>query len=260
MPDRDPRVLPADDLLAAYEMDLLDPADRARVEAALLADPDLLDELYDAAPETSLLLATPGRFAAAARAGLVAAGSTPLTLRRRLGRWLRPRLLVPAALVAALAVVLLWPSGGHLPGSELASVAPLPTMQVELRNATDQADTRFQEGMALYRTGDWTTAAAAFAAALAAAEPGWSRQHQAQLYAGSSRLLDGRARDALVLLEDAAGSPLPPIREQALWQVVQARLILGQTDQAREALAVLAASPVFGQRATTLLDQLGDGR
>ncbi len=257
MPDRDHKPLPADDLLVAYEMDLLEPADRARVEAALLADPVLLEELYDAAPESTLLLAQPGRFAAAAEAGLAAAGHGQPTGWQRLEAWLRPWVLIPATVVAALAVLVLWSGDGADPLSELAVIQPLPTMQVDLRNADTEADAEYRAGIEAYRAGDWSAAAVKFATAIGRAETGWPRRHQAQLYGGSSLLLDGRARDALELLGEAAASPLPPIREQALWQTVQARLILGRTDAARKALATLAASPVFGARATTLLDQLG---
>lgn len=262
MPERDRKALPADDLLVAYELGLLEPDDRARVEAALLADPDLLEELYDAAPSTALLLSDPRRFAAAARAGLDAAAMGPR--RGRLVRWLagwrRPRVLVPAMGLAVMAMLLLWPGRHADPNTTLAVLEPLPAPRVELRSTGGSgADAAYADGVEAYREQTWDHAARSFAEASSLADPGWARQHQARLFEGSSLLLGGQPERAVGPLDAASASPLPPIREQALWQLAQARLTLGDKAAARTTLASLVASPVFGVRATALLDQLGTG-
>lgn len=260
MPDREQKPLPADDLLAAYELGLLDPHDRARVEAALLADPDLLEELYDAAPAAALLLSDPGRFADAARAGLDAVAAPPQ--RGRLFRWFadwrRPRVLVPALGLAVVATLLLWSEHQADPTTTLAVLEPLSAPRVELRAAAASgADLAYAAGLDAYRDEAWGRAATWFAEASSLAESGWPRRHQARLLEGSSLLLDGEPHQAVGPLDDAADSPLPPIREQALWQLVQARLVLGDRGAARDALVSLVTSPVYGARASTLLGRLG---
>ena len=92
--------------------------------------------------------------------------------------------------------------------------------------------------------------------ALATADTDWDRADQARLYLGSSLLLDGRADAAEPVLEVAVSSPLPPVRERAAWQLVQARLVLGDADGARSTLEGLTSSPVFGTRAAELLQEL----
>ena len=57
----------ADDLLAAYELGLLNETDRLRFEQATLDDPDLLDELFDHASAAQALREDPERFASLLR-------------------------------------------------------------------------------------------------------------------------------------------------------------------------------------------------
>lgn len=257
----DPRQtpLPADELLVAYELGLLDADDRIRVEAALLADPDLLDELYEASSTTSTLLDDPGRFATATRAALEPGRPRPAG-NRWLGGWRCPRVLAPAVGLLALATVLLCSGRPSRPTSSLAVLEPLPAMRVEvLHDAPSDADAAYADGLDAYRNGTWEQAARSFAEAASLASPGWAKRHEAQLLTGSSLLLDGRASQAVIPLRDAAASPLSAIREQALWQLVQARLVLGEKAAAQQALASLMVSPVYGRRAAALLEQLEAG-
>ncbi|MBD3220728.1 hypothetical protein GF314_05760 [bacterium] len=248
MPDRDR------DLLAAYELNLLTPEERARFEAALADDPDLLEDLYAAAPDTEALLADPGRFAAAARRAQAGSEAARPPGWRRVVERLRPRVLAPVAVAAVLAVIVLWPGGQDL--HELASVEPLPTVQVSLRAAAPQADRHFERAMVRYAAGSWSDAARGFAGALAAGGRDWPRHDQAQLYLGSSRLLDGDVAGSRPPLEAASGSPLAPVRDRAQWLLAQGHLLDGDAPRARAVLAELATSPVYGDRATDLLDAL----
>lgn len=256
MAERHQKPLPADQLLAAYELGLLDVDDRVRVEAALLADPDLLEELYDAAPTATTLLSDPGRFATAARE----AGGHGQARNRRFVAWQRPRVLASAAGLVALATILLCSGRPTDPASSLAVLEPLPAMRVEvLHSAPSGAEAAYAAGLDAYRDGTWERAARSFTEAASLADPGWPRHHEARLLTGSSLLLDGRANQAVIPLRDAAASPLSTIREQALWQLVQARLVLGEEAAARQALASLMVSPAYGHRAAALLEQLESG-
>jgi TolA-binding protein len=254
MPERHEHSIPPEDLLAAYELGLLEPEERARVEQALASDPDLLDDLYDGAPAALAMQADPGRFARAA--DRAAAAARPAARRGWLA-WLRaPRLMVPIAAAAVLVAVITWPSGqdGDLAG--LAVLEPLPTVQIELRSGAQDADRQYEAAMSAYRDGRWDQASAGFTASLAVAEQGWARADQARLYAGSSLLLAGRVGDAQALLRSASRSALAPVREPALWQLAQAQLSLGEVEAARSTLEALQASPVYGERASDLLADL----
>ena len=247
----------AQDLIAAYELGLLDHADRARFEAATLDDTELLDDLYDAATETQVLMQDPGRFAAAARAGL-AAGERGAreSLLDRLQNFFRPRVLVPVAAVLALAFVIFGPGQdtGHL--ADLAVLEPIPATRQVVRADAPDAETRFREAINTYLDARWDDAAARFEEAIGAGGDNWPRQAQARLYLGSSLLLAGKTRLAARELEIAATASLLPIREQATWQLAHARLALDDAAGARTALESLRSSPVLAEQALALLTRL----
>jgi len=253
-PDR--RIDPAE-LLAAYELGLLDPDQCARLETATRDDPDLLLDLYDGAADGERLRAEPARFAAVLRSSL-AAGRPGWVARA--GRWWaavrRPRVLVPVAAALAVGVFLLLPGDGGHDLRDLAQLEPLPASRSELRAAAPVADTAYGDALDRYLAHEWRAAAAGFAAALSAGGPEWPRRDQASLYLGSSLLLDGRTADAVGTLAPLVESPLGPVRERAAWQLVQAHLLEGDADTARALLATLRSSPVYGDRATDLLGRL----
>jgi len=253
--------LDAKDLLAAYELGLLDDADRARFEAASREDPELLAELFEAAPELQILARDPDRYARAARAALASAPGPRPGLLERLRAALRPRVLVPAAAVAlALVLVVLGPGRDGAGLAELAVLEPLPTTEQQVRADAPAAELRFREAMGAYLDARWQDAAAGFAAALAAGGEDWHRRDQARLYRGSSLLLDGRPEAAATELEAAAEAPLLPVREQATWQLAQARLRLDDAAGARAALEKLRDSPVLAEKARSLLAELDQRR
>jgi len=247
----------APDLIAAYELGLLDDADRARFEAATLDDPELLDDLYDAATEAQILVQDPGRYAAAARAGLSAGEQgTRVSLLDRLQNFFRPRVLVPVAAVLTLAFVVFGPGrdAGHL--ADLAVLEPIPATRQIVRADAPDAESRFREAVNAYLDARWDDAAAQLEEALAAGGDNWPRQAQARLYLGSSLLLAGKTELAAGELEIAATASLLPIREQATWQLAHARLTLDDAAGARAALESLRSSPVLAEQALALLARL----
>lgn len=257
MSDRSQRPVDATDLLAAYELGLLSDDDRARFEAVVADNPDLLEELYDAAPDALAMRARPDRFAAAARAGLKAGHAE-----NRIGFWariceaLRPRVLVPVAAALAIATVVVWPDHGGFDPTALAVVEAIPVTQMDRRTATRPAEQLYAAAVTAYANQHWADAARDFQVALTNADSGWERRHQAQLYLGSSLLLDERGAEAVAPLEAASASPVAPIREQATWHLAQAKLLAADAVGAREVLLTLRESPVFGQRAAALLSRL----
>ncbi|MFH2052805.1 MAG: zf-HC2 domain-containing protein [bacterium] len=253
------------DLLAAYELGLLDPDERRDFENHLAGCPDCQDEIYAHAPVAMALQEDPDRFARAAQP--VLAGSRA-GLRERLSGWLTfpwPRILAPAALVAAAVLVLVLPAvrqGSDLTG--LAVVDPLPYARIEMRAGAEEPVRLFQEGMDSYIAGDYGLAADRLTSA-AEIQEAWPADtgplpagllDQTRIYLGVSLLLADRPGPALDPLTRAAGSPLPPLAERARWYLAQACLLTDRAEAAREALTPLVASPVFGARAQALLEQL----
>ncbi len=257
MSERSRETIRVEDLLTAYAMGLLDAADTRRVEDALAADPDLLDQLYDEAPVDLAIAAEPGRLAAAGRRGLAA--STPGVM-ERVAAWLHdlwtPKVAAPVLTLAfALALVLIPGADGKF--RHLADLTALDYAHVEVRSAPGTADDLFTAAMDAYLDGRWLEAASGLDDALGAADAdAWSRRDQALLYQGSALLLGGRADAALTPLTEASASSLPPVRERARWQAVQARLVTGDADGARADLEGLTSSPVYGPRAAALLEEL----
>jgi len=247
---RTPKPRP-EDLLAAYELGLLDPAERKRFEDASREDGDLLDELFDHAPMIRALRADPARFAAVAAA---AAPARPSLLQRLAAALVRPRTLVPAAVAVALVLVIFGGGGRDL--EKLAVLEPLQVTAYEVRAGAPAADELYADALDAYRDERWRESAATLEQALETAPEGWPRADLARLYLGSSVLLGGDAAAAEPTLAAAAGSRLAPIRERALWQLVQARLLRADETAARAALRELTASPVYGARAQTLLEAM----
>lgn len=257
MSERDDARTPrAADLLAAYEMGLLDERDRLRFESATLDDPGLLDELFEHASEAQALREDPARYGRVARAALRAAEPSPLArLAGGLRRLFAPRVLVPAVVAAAAVLVLVvMPGGDDL--RQIAVLDPAPYAQVDVRAGESDAETLFRDAMAHYLDARWDEAARLLDEALAAGDDPWPQADQARLYLGVSRLLDGDADAALAPLGEAADSTRRPIAERAHWYLAQAHLVAGDAAAAREALGALVDSPVYGADAAAQLDAL----
>lgn len=252
--DRDPR--PAD-LLAAYEMGLLDEAERVRFERAALEDPALLEDLFDHAQAAQALREDPDRYAAVLRAARREAEPSPAArLVARLRALLSPRVLAPAVVAAAAVLALL-----VLPGDDdlrkLAVLEPAPYVQVDVRGAEGDAATLFHEAMSHYTARRWDAAAAGLESALSAPDAAdWPTAGQARLFLGVSRVLNDEADLALGPLARAARSSQLPVAERARWHLAQAHLALGDAAAAREQLEILRDSPVFGVDAAAQIEEI----
>lgn len=259
------------DLLAAYEMGLLQDHERLAFEQHLDACPQCLEELYALAPAAALLREDPARFAAAAEKALRTARNTEgrrgfaAVNRRLLLSLVRPRILAPAAVMAVLVVLVVTPTlqrGSRL--ADLAVVEPLAYTRVPLRSGADQAVLLFYDGMGHYVAGRYFEAGETLAAATleldrrspeAGALPVGLRD-QAHLYLGVSLLLEGRPSAAAGPLTVAAASNLPPVADRGRWYLAQAYLLDGQKDGARTNLELLKTSRGYGPQARKQLEAL----
>jgi len=255
--------------LAAYEMGLLDDAQRVGFESHLNACDECLGDLYAHAPVAAAMSSDPGIFRRAFRQTLTA--KRPSQWSRISARW--PglglgRLMVPLVAAAALAMVLLLPRGGaDSPYRDLAVLEPLAYTRLEVRSgAGDSTALVFERGMDAYLAEDYAAAAAELAEV-----PGLLQRHpdarsgrqtglaaQADLFRGVSLLLANDPAKAIPVLAAAAASPLLPVRERAQWNLVQAYLLTDQPIAAEEVLSKMLASPIYGERARALNQKLHD--
>ena len=256
----------AEDLLAAYELGLLDDDEKARFEAATLENPDLLDELYEMAPHVASIRRRPDLAHAAVREALDASRpSIGDRLRGWADRFFSPRVLTPVAVAAAVALVIF--NLGERPADlrRLVTVDPMAYVSVDVRSGETDRDAAYRAAMDAYSNADYRGAIDGLERAVAGDWGGaaWDDLDQARLYLGVCHLLADEPAAAVPHLETGAASWLPPVADGSKWYLAQARLMLGDVAAAREILADLGAnSPVYGARAADLLariDQLIHG-
>ena len=176
--------------------------------------------------------------------------------------------MAPLMAAAVLATVVLLPRGGaDSPYRDLAVLEPLAYTRLAVRSGpADSAALVFERGMDAYLAEDYAGAAAELAEV-----PGLLQRHpearsarqtglaaQANLFRGVSLLLANDPATAIPVLAAAATSPLRPVQERALWNLVQAYLLTDQPIAAKEALAKLFASPIYGERARALRQKVHD--
>ncbi len=243
----------ARDLLAAYELGLLDQATAARVEEALAGDPDLLEELYTGAPVAGVLRDEPERLAQRLRRAARAEGA-PADAPWWRRWWRRPAVSAPALLLPVAACLVLL--AVRVPGPPAAAARllprPLPYTALSVRGDAGPSDRLFQAAMRDYAAGRYGRAAALLARARAAASAEWERAGQAALYHGVALLLAGHPARARAPLAEAAADPLPPVSQRARWYLAQAAALAGDPAAARAELEHLRRSPVFAARADSL--------
>ncbi|MCP4292984.1 MAG: zf-HC2 domain-containing protein [bacterium] len=255
------------DLLAAYEMNLLERDERSGFEAHLPDCPDCLEEMYSMAPATAAMNAEPGVFADQAQRYLERDKS--LSLWERLAGILSggpSRVLVPVIAAAVLAVVIFLPQGQEKQFSQLAiSSAPAySTLQVRAGNQ-DSWLAPWENGMEFYQDKNYSSAAedllqavTILAADNAADDERYVVLDNARLYLGVSQMLAGQVDQCIGSLQNAANSSLPPVSQKCQWYLAQAYLLNEMPDEAVGILQALIDSPVFGSDSRQLMEQIED--
>lgn len=253
------------DLLTAYQLGLLEEAERLRVEQHLIECSHCQELAYDEAPAALVMRTRPQALLPSLERSL-ATGRPSLAQRWRvaLRGARRPRVLVPA-LAAAVLVVVLVSIEQREPG-DLADLARLTALRYELvdhrAGERDPALQQFRAGMERYVGGDYQGAAEHLAAAVSAyaADPARAstpQAWQARLYLGLSHLLAGQPEAALPFLREATASPLRPVADHARWYAAQALLVQGSAQDAAVLLRELAAgSPGYVESARQQLEEL----
>ena len=160
------------------------------------------------------------------------------TSEQGLGRLFRFPAWGLGSMVAMAAVLLLmiqpWNRSTGLDDvTELARITPLPVQLSRTGTEDPQSfDGLVYSGLEAYDNESYADAADAFTDALAL-EPD---RLDVRLYAGSAELFAGRAEVAVDQLTLASVSPEPRVSDEAVWLLANARLILGDADEARPLL------------------------
>lgn len=267
------------ELIAAYEMGLLESRERHAFEGHLEVCEACQDKLFEMAPVAAAMGSRAGAIGerlSFAEEGVPLARSAVAEPRRPhrafwseiverlqvlVERLATPHVLVPVGATVAIAVVLsvvLQPTttGGF---SDLAQVEPLPYVQMSTRDgAESEAERLFHEGMTEYVGGRYGKAALLLSRCVeAAVRDGWEEIDQARLYLGLSLLLSGDAPDAVPHLEEASQSPIRPLAERSRWYLAQAALLQDDPATALGLLEALAdGSPGYAQQAEKQLNAL----
>ncbi len=246
------------DLLAAYEMGLLQDQDCVSFENHLPDCNDCMEELFAMAPAALEMRSNPGQYARVMKQALAKPrGSLLDGFGNLLSRLFNVRVMVPLALTAAVALFMINPFSGSDSLSSLVNLQALPYTHIDVRaGGSDIAGQDFAAGMSFYQQTDYCAAAPLIAKAVEEGiKPGAVRD-QGTLYAGVSYLLCEQPDVAISLLKLSAASDIPPVAQKSLWYLGQGHLLNDNPVAAKAALESLSDSPVYGDQARNLLEKI----
>jgi len=185
---------------------------------------------------------------------VVSAAEGPATPRKS-WRWgWKPVGVGLAAAAATILLIIALPDGRDV--SDLAIMEPLP-VRISRAPVTPGTFEAFRlRGLELYRSGDYKTALEHLARAYNVRPD----DDEVPLYIGSSHLMLGQPKDALVFLEAAIEKTTnDAIREESLWQIANAQIAAGLVPEARHVLEeVIASAGPHAARARQLLEELAE--
>jgi len=252
------------DLLAAYELGLLEDDECRGFENHLIDCAECAEELFAMAPAAAAMTAKPGAFARKAADNLQAE-----SFFARLNRFLfsgPARALVPVAAVAVLAMLIFMPQAPDPKFGNLATTEAPTFFPIQVRAGGDnQWLPLWESGMQHYQDGNYEDAAHDLnqAVNLLALNPDPDSEHytvldNAQVYLGVSHLLSDQEEKAVATLKVAAQSQMKPVQQKALWYLAQAYLVGEQPEDALAVLEQLQNSPVFKVHAANLMVKINN--
>ncbi len=250
------------DLLAAYELGILENDDCLGFENHLLDCSACTEELFAMAPSVVAMRTQPGVYAEQV-------GRRPQTesLWARLNRLVfsgPAKVFVPVAVAAVLAMLIFMPQTTTSKYRNLAMTEAPAFSPIQVRaGAQGQWVPLWESGMDHYQNGDYGLAANDLdrAVNLLAKETDTLEERyavldNARMYLGVSRLLSGWNEESITVLTVAAQSRLRPVQQRSLWYLAQAHLVEQQPESALSVLKELQSSPVFGVRAVKLMNDI----
>ncbi len=253
------------DLLAAYELALLETDERLGFENHLAGCSDCLEEMYAMAPAMTELTSQPGIYADQAERYLELNQSESWFSRLNQVIFSGPkRVLVPMAVAAVLAMLIFMPQGTDTKYRNLAITEAPAFSPIQVRTGQqNQWFPLWSSGMQFYQSGEYDSAADDLAqaidlltASLNSPDEHFAALDNARLFLGVSQLLSDRIAESLATLQIVSKSTLMPVRQKGLWYLAQAHLINEQPQEALAVLSQLENSPVYGSQATSLMSDI----
>jgi len=250
------------DLLAAYELGLLENDECSSFENHLTACPECTEELYAMAPAAAAMTTRPELYAAKA-----ARNFRPEPFSARFRKWLfsgSGRTILPVAMVAILALVIFIPRSPDPRFGNLAMIEAPAYVPIQVRSGGNTPWlAHWESGMSHYRNRQYDAASEDLGQAISLLKKNPSPETEryavvdnAFMYLGVSSLLADRPVEAVRALEVAAESQLKPVSQKALWYLSQAYLLTEEPDKALQTLVKLENSPVFKARAASLVKEI----
>ena len=250
------------DLLAAYELNLLESDERLGFETHLTECSACLEEIYAMAPSMNQLTADPGVFAEQARLHLDPETSESLVSRISRMLFTGPaRVLVPVAMAAVLAMLIFLPQTTETKFRTLAMTDAPAFSPIQVRSGQQEPWLAlWDQGMESYQSGEYRAAAQDLVQAIAildsSANPDVEKTEllaHARLFLGVSQMLSEQTAESLITLQRASESRLIPIHQKGMWYLAQAHLLNEQPRDALRLLKQLENSPVYGPQAAELI-------
>jgi anti-sigma-K factor RskA len=157
-----------------------------------------------------------------------------------------------AALVLTWGVVTYVGRGDNAPTYVNDYLTPLENVIVLPAQGAASA---LQDGITAYDKGDY-----AQAASLLATHFNQTRELNVGLYYGTALLFDGKAKEAIKVLESARQSIDEPVRQSAEWYLALAYLKTSDTARAYNILNSIKSDHLYAQQAHSLMEQMNDER
>lgn len=242
-------------LLAAYEMGVLEETDIAVFETHLKECSACCDELYDNAPVANELQAHPGLYGGALKSKI--ATEPEKSLFDKIRNMFSVKILLPVAVVASL-VVMVISIGTESDVRKLAIVEKVAYVSIDVRSTdTPLAAEYFASAMTAYQENQYAVAVEELKMSIENADSGWTGWDQAHMYLGVSLMMNSQPDQAIEYLTVVKNGNSLPLVEKGSWLLAQANLQAGNKDQAIELLADLIINGVaYADKAAEQLHEI----
>ncbi|MBT3317239.1 tetratricopeptide repeat protein [bacterium] len=242
-------------LLAAYEMNMLEFADKLLFETHLKDCKTCCNELFDNAPVANELQAHPGLYGGTLKSKT--ATQPEKSLFTKIREMFAVKILVPVVVVASL-VVMVISLGAGSDVRKLAVVEKMAYVSIDVRSADSElAAEYFASAMNAYQESQYVVAVEELKLSIENADSSWDGWDQAHMYLGVSLMMNNQPDQAIEYLTVVRNSSSLPLIEKGSWLLAQANLQAGNRDQAIEYLADLIINGVvYADKAAEQLHEI----
>jgi len=242
-------------LLAAYEMGMLEDTNKAVFESHLKDCKACCNELYDSAPVANELQAHPGLYGDMLKPQ--AAAQPEKSLFDKIREMFTVKTLVPIAVVASL-IIMVISLGTESDVRKLAIVEKMAYVSIDVRSTDSElAAEYFASAMNAYQEGQYAVAVEELKLSIENGDSDWVGWDQAHMYLGVSLMMNNQPDQAIEYLTVVKDGSSLPLVEKGSWLLAQANLQAGNKDQAIELLADLIINGVvYADKAAEQLHEI----